>query len=194
MNQSYGAKFGSFQLACNAQEARRQGLSEGARRMAAAQDQCYENQTRNGASPTQAYQTCANDETLGPIAAELPAAKSIVDFIRDHTNMQLTPTVAALFGLLPEMQKFASATPCSASLMATRPPPSGIVGRKPTSPIRPRSMTLVCRPTSQEWFNPPRFSVRETYPAAANNSIVTPWRRKWQSPRHAARFWTSCRR
>jgi hypothetical protein len=102
MNQSYSAKFGSFQLACNAQQARRQGLNQGARRMAAAQDQCYEAQVRGGASPTHAYQACAGEETLGPIATQLPAGKSIVDFIRDHTSMQMTPAVASLFGLLSD--------------------------------------------------------------------------------------------
>jgi hypothetical protein len=102
MNHSYSAKFGSFQLACNTQEAKRQGLSEGARRMAAAQDQCYESQVDNGASPTQAYQACADEETLGSLAAGLPAAKSVLDFIRDHTSLQPTAAVTALFGLLPD--------------------------------------------------------------------------------------------
>jgi len=114
MNQSYSAKFGSFQLSCNSQEARRQGMSQGARRMAAAQDQCYESQVASGASPTQAYQTCANEETLGAVAAQLPAARSMLEFISQYTNLQPGSAFTALLGLLPDSRVGAAGLEISA--------------------------------------------------------------------------------
>lgn len=102
MNQGYSAKFNLFQSACNAQEAKQRGLELGARRIAESQHQCYEDQVKGGASPTQAYQTCANEATFGPIAAALPAGKSTFDFLTNYTNMKLTKDVETLLGLLPD--------------------------------------------------------------------------------------------
>ncbi len=102
LNQNYSARFGSFQTACNALQARQQGLEAGARRMASAQDQCYEAQVAGGASPTSAYQTCANEATMGAVTAPLPAAKSAIEFLRDHSTLEITPLVRVLLGLLPD--------------------------------------------------------------------------------------------
>ncbi len=102
LNQNYSARFGVFQTACNAMQARQQGLEAGARRMATAQDQCYEAQVAAGASPSSAYQTCANEATLGAVTGPLPAAKSAIEFLRDHTTLQITPPVRALLALLPD--------------------------------------------------------------------------------------------
>ena len=104
LHQNYSARFGSFQTACNAQQAQQQGLNLGARRMASVQDQCYDAQVNSGASPTAAYQACANEQTLGGLADGLPAAKGVLDFLRDHTNLQVTPAMQALFGLLPDIR------------------------------------------------------------------------------------------
>ncbi len=108
MNQSYHEKFSMFQTQCDAQEARRRGMEAGARRMAEAQNQCYEREVNNGSSPSDAYQTCANEATLGPIAAALPAGKSMIDFLKQYTNMNVTTEVEKLLGLLPDERVSAS--------------------------------------------------------------------------------------
>ncbi len=102
MNQGYSAKFNLFQSACNAQEAKQRGLDMGARRMAESQNQCYEEQVKGGASPTQAYQMCSNESTFGPIASSLPAGKSTLDFLKGYTSINVTKEVESLLGLLPD--------------------------------------------------------------------------------------------
>lgn len=108
LNQSYSARFGLFQSACNAQEARERGLEQGARRMAQAQNQCYEERVRAGASPTQAYQSCANEATFGGIAERLPAGKSTIEFLQHYTSLNITKEFEALLGLLPDERVSAS--------------------------------------------------------------------------------------
>lgn len=100
VNQGYSAKFNLFQSACNAQESKQRGMELGARRMAESQNQCYEDQVKTGASPTEAYQLCANETTFGPIASKLPAGKSTLDFLKGYTNVNVTKEVETLLGLL----------------------------------------------------------------------------------------------
>ena len=102
MNQNYNSKFSIFKEQCNAAEARQRGLEQGAKKMSDAENQCYESEVNGGASPTRAYQTCSNQATMGPIAAALPAGKSVVDFLTSNTNLNVTREVKALLGLLPD--------------------------------------------------------------------------------------------
>ncbi len=108
MNQSYNEKFAMFQSACNAQEARQRGMERGARRMAEAQDQCYEEQVNRGVSPSEAYQSCANQSTFGSVAAALPAGKETLEFLRSYTTLNVTREIEALLGLLPDERVSAS--------------------------------------------------------------------------------------
>ena len=104
MNKSYTARFGAFQQACNAQESKMRGMDAGGRRMAEAHNQCFEAQVQQGASPTQAYQYCSNEETLGQFASseKLAAAQDTMDFLKNNTSLNVTKEFESVLGLLPD--------------------------------------------------------------------------------------------
>jgi hypothetical protein len=104
MDHSYQSKFTIFQSACNAQEAKQLGQEIGARRMSEAQNQCYEKEVNGGASPSRAYQTCANQATLGAVVSALPAGQNVADFLRRFTNVTLSVNLLKLLKLLPDEQ------------------------------------------------------------------------------------------
>jgi hypothetical protein len=100
MDQRLSARFAAFAQGCNAQQARRSGEDAGARRMADASDQCFMQQVNAGASPTEAYRSCAIEHTFGGL--DLPALAGTLDFLHRYTNLTPTREIEALLNLLPD--------------------------------------------------------------------------------------------
>ncbi len=100
MERKYSARHGAFLQACNAQQARAQGLQQGARRMAEAGDQCYEKEVGRGTAPSEAFRRCSLQHEFGGF--DLPAAVSTVDFLRRYTTLSVSRDVQALLTLLPD--------------------------------------------------------------------------------------------
>ena len=98
----FTARFGAFAQTCNAQAARAQGESIGAKAMADAGDQCFGQALSQGDSPTQAYRRCSVLKSFGSF--DIPAAAPIADFLKRYTGIQLTPQLQALLGLLPDQR------------------------------------------------------------------------------------------
>jgi len=121
MDQRYSARFQAFAEQCNAAQARVRGESEGARQMAAGQDQCFSRRIGEGASPTEAYRDCAKASTVA--AMNLPASLDLKAFMKDYTSIAVTRELEALLGLLPD-------TRTSADGVQARPPALSIAGAK----------------------------------------------------------------
>ena len=100
MDKKYTARFSAFAQTCDAQAARSRGQDRGARAMAAAGDQCYDQEVARGTGPTEAYRRCSIQHSFDGL--NLPAAASTADFLRTYTHVDVTPQVEALLSLLPD--------------------------------------------------------------------------------------------
>jgi len=100
MDKKYTARFAAFAQTCDAQAARARGQDRGARAMAAAGDQCYDQEVSRGTAPSEAYRRCSIQHSFDGL--DLPAAASTADFLRTYTHMDVTPQVEALLSLLPD--------------------------------------------------------------------------------------------
>lgn len=102
MDKKYTMRFDAFAQACNAKQARLQGLNNGASRMAEAENQCFAKEVANGSSPTEAFRVCSNEQTFGGF--DLPALKQTDEFLRRYTSINVTKEVNTLLSLLPDEQ------------------------------------------------------------------------------------------
>lgn len=100
MDQRFSARFNAFAEQCNAAMARARGESEGARQMAAGQDQCFSQKVQNGESPTQAYRDCAKSATVASM--NLPATANLKDFMTQYSQINVTREIESMLGLLPD--------------------------------------------------------------------------------------------
>jgi len=121
MDQRYSARFQAFAEQCNAAQARARGESEGARQMAAGQDQCFSRRIGEGASPTEAYRDCAKAATIASM--NLPAGLDLKAFMTDYSSVNVTRELEVLLGLLPD-------TRTSADGVQIKPPALSIAGAK----------------------------------------------------------------
>lgn len=121
MDQRYSARFHAFAEQCNAAQARARGESEGARQMAAGQDQCFSRRVAEGGSPTEAYRDCAKAATIASM--NLPAGLDLKAFMRDYSSINVTHELEVLLGLLPD-------TRTSAEGVQMKPPVLSIAGAK----------------------------------------------------------------
>lgn len=121
MDQRYSARFQAFAEQCNAAQARARGESEGARRAAAGQDQCFSRRVGEGASPTEAYRDCAKAATVASM--NLPAGLDLKAFLRDYSSIDVTRELEVLLGLLSDART-------SADGVQIRPPALSIATAK----------------------------------------------------------------
>jgi len=130
MDQRYSARFSAFAEQCNAAQARARGESEGARQMAAGQDQCFSRRIGEGASPTEAYRDCAKAATIASM--NLPAGLDLKAFMKDYSSINVTRELEVLLGLLPD-------TRTSADGVQIRPPLLSIAAAKANIEDRARA-------------------------------------------------------
>ena len=100
MDKKYTARFGAFAQACDAQAARARGLDRGARALAQAGDECFDAETARGTAPSEAYRRCSIARSFEGL--DLPAVASTATFLRNYTQVNVTPEVEALLSLLPD--------------------------------------------------------------------------------------------
>jgi hypothetical protein len=106
MDQRFSARFNAFAEQCNTAQARARGESEGARQMAAAQDQCFSRRMQDGDSPTEAFRACAKASTIA--ALNLPATEDLRSFLTKYSSVNVTQEVESLLGLLPDSKTTSS--------------------------------------------------------------------------------------
>lgn len=102
MDKRYSARFSAFAQACDAQSARARGQDRGARAMAEAGDQCFDQETARGTAPSEAYRRCSIQRSFN--AFDIPATASTADFLRRFTNLNVTRELEALLALLPDQR------------------------------------------------------------------------------------------
>jgi hypothetical protein len=102
MDKKYTARFSAFAQTCDAQAARSRGQDAGARAMAEAGDQCFDQELARGTAPTEAYRRCSIEHTFDGL--NLPAAASTEDFLRRFTHVDVTQETLALLALLPDQR------------------------------------------------------------------------------------------
>lgn len=100
MDKKYSARFSAFAQSCDAQSARARGQDRGARAMAEAGDQCYDQEIGRGTAPTEAYRRCSIQHSFETL--DLPATASTADFLRKYTHVNVTREIEALLALLPD--------------------------------------------------------------------------------------------
>lgn len=100
MDQRFSARFNAFAEQCNAAMARARGEGEGARQMAAGQDQCFSEKVKGGESPTQAYRDCSKASTVASMG--LPATSDLKDFMTKYSSINVTKELEAMLGMLPD--------------------------------------------------------------------------------------------
>lgn len=127
MDKKYTTRFDAFAQACNAKQARLQGMNNGASRMAEAENQCFAQEVANGSSPTEAFRVCSNEQTFGSF--DLPALKQTDEFLKKYTNVNVTKEVATLLNLLPDEQITSSGYKMRPAKMSTTQLYSNIEGR-----------------------------------------------------------------
>jgi AraC-like DNA-binding protein len=94
------ARFTAFAQTCANQQVHAVGLQEAERRLARASDQCFAHETAQGSAPTDAYRRCSVSRSFD--ALRLPATLTTLDFLRQHSDLAVTPRVQSLLGLLPD--------------------------------------------------------------------------------------------
>jgi hypothetical protein len=177
MNQNYNTKFSIFKEQCNAAEARQRGMEQGAKKMSDAQNQCYEAEVNGGASPTRAYQTCANQATMGSIAAALPAGKSVVDFLTSNTTLSITSEVKALLGLLPDERITASGYEMKPPVITLHAFDRNIEGRTAnamTQVLAGTSPSTIADCAVTDYFTPPAGPGDACIPPTVGNIVQSP--------------------
>jgi hypothetical protein len=95
-----GSRFGALAQTCSMQHILVSGLQEEDRRLLQASDQCFAREIARDTAPTEAYRRCTVARRFDGI--ELPATLSTLDFLRRHSNLQVTRRMEALLGLLPD--------------------------------------------------------------------------------------------
>jgi hypothetical protein len=97
-----GARFTSFAQTCSTQQVRAIQRIGTSHRLAQASDQCFAREMASGTAPTEAYRLCA--VTTNFDRHDLPAGLSTIDFLRKHTDLEMTPRTEFLLGLLPDQR------------------------------------------------------------------------------------------
>jgi AraC-like DNA-binding protein len=96
------ARFTAFSQTCASQQVRAVASQDAERRLAQASDQCFELETSRGAAPTDAYRICTVSRRLDGLA--LPATLTTLDFLRQHSDLTVTPRIKSLLAMLPDEQ------------------------------------------------------------------------------------------
>jgi hypothetical protein len=65
-----------------------------------ASDQCFARELARGTAPTEAYRRCTVARSFDGLA--LPATLSTIDFLRRHSDLQVTRRIESLLALLPD--------------------------------------------------------------------------------------------
>jgi hypothetical protein len=94
------ARFSAFSRTCSNQQSRAVGFQESESRLARAANQCYSRETSHGTSPTDAYRWCSFFRASDGLP--LPAALTTIEFLRQHSDLAITPRIQSLLALLPD--------------------------------------------------------------------------------------------
>ena len=94
------ARFAAFAQTCANQQVHAVGFQEAESRLARASDQCFAHETARGSAPTDAYRRCSISRSFDTLG--LPATLTTLDFLRQHSDLAVTPRVQSLLALLPD--------------------------------------------------------------------------------------------
>jgi len=103
-NKTLNAKFNMFASQCSMQQAKAEGAALGARKMAEAHNECFEQQIAAGVGPSQAYNNCidTNSALSAIVSNKLPESFGNIGFLKNFTNMNVTNRVESLLGLVQD--------------------------------------------------------------------------------------------
>jgi hypothetical protein len=107
------ARFSSFAQTCGSQHLRALALQDPGRRLARASEQCFGSEIARGTAPTDAFRRCSQARSFEVLG--LPATLSTVDFLRQHSDLAITPRLEFLLAMLPDER-------IAAGNLQTRPP------------------------------------------------------------------------
>ena len=93
-------RFNAFAQLCGNQQLRAAGQLGAERRLSQASDQCFAREIARSTAPTEAYRLCSVTRSFN--APALPATLSTIDFLRKHSDLEMTPRVETLLALLPD--------------------------------------------------------------------------------------------
>ena len=94
------ARFTAFAQTCASQQVRAAGTQQAERRLARASDQCFARETEGGSAPTEAYRRCSVSRSFDSLG--LPATLTTLDFLRQHSDLAITPRMQSLLALIPD--------------------------------------------------------------------------------------------
>jgi hypothetical protein len=95
-----GLRFNAFAQLCGNQQLHALDPMSPEHRLSQASDQCFAREITRGTAPTEAYRLC--NVTLTFSGPALPATLSTIDFLRTHTDIEVTPRVETLLAMLPD--------------------------------------------------------------------------------------------
>lgn len=103
-NKTLNANFNMFASQCSLQQAKAEGAQMGARKMAQAHNECFEQQIASGVGPSQAYNNCVDSSSaLSDIVDnKLPESFGNLGFLKNYTDMNVTAKVESLLGLMQD--------------------------------------------------------------------------------------------
>ena len=95
-----GSRFNAFAQTCASQQLRIVGAQSADRRIAEAGEQCFAQEVARGTTPTAAFRRCTVFRSFD--ALKVPASLSTLDFVRQHSDLAMTPRTESLLALLPD--------------------------------------------------------------------------------------------
>jgi hypothetical protein len=121
-NKTLNANFNMFASQCSLQQAKAEGAQMGARKMAQAHNECFEQQIASGVGPSQAYNNCVDSSSaLSDIVDnKMPESFGNLGFLKNYTDMNVTSKVESLLGLMQDT-KVGKNSSGSASLLVRAP-------------------------------------------------------------------------
>ncbi|MDD5278639.1 MULTISPECIES: hypothetical protein [Acidithiobacillus] len=121
-NKTLNLNFSQFASQCSMQQAKAMGANMGARKMAQAHNECFEQQIASGVGASQAYTNCVNSSSAlsSIVSNKLPESFGNIGFLKNYTNMNVTTRIESLMGLLQDT-KVGDNSAGSASLVVKPP-------------------------------------------------------------------------
>lgn len=103
-NKTLDLNFSQFASQCSMQQAKAMGANMGARKMAQAHNECFEQQIANGVGASQAYTNCVNSSSAlsSIVSNNLPESFGNLGFLKKYTDMNVTTKIESLMGLLQD--------------------------------------------------------------------------------------------
>lgn len=105
-NKTLNMNFSQFASQCSTQQAKAMGANMGARKMASAHNECFQQQIQSGVGPSQAYNNCINTNSAldSIVSNHLPESFGNIGFLSKYTNMNVTTKIESMMGLLQNVK------------------------------------------------------------------------------------------